>query len=108
MALNEQEGRDVTPILDGRAWVGTGTYYGTEFLVELFESQKHPGYYHYATHCADDRFCGESSKPIKADFLEGSLDLILKEHNLVSAELDWQEVAPADLPLLGERVRDGD
>jgi hypothetical protein len=98
----------MTPFLDGRAWLGKGNYYGTSFLVELFESKKHPGFYHYATYCADDTFCDESKRPMQASFLQGHLDLILKDHGLVSADLEWREVSAAELPLLGERAQTGD
>ena len=96
------------PTLDGRAWLGTGSYYATSFLVELFESQKHSGFYHYATYCADDTFCDESKRPMNASFLQGHLDLILKDHGLVSTDLEWREIPASELPLLGERVAAGE
>jgi hypothetical protein len=98
----------MTPLLDGRAWLGTGRYYRTVFLVELFESQKHPGYYHYATYCTDDTFCDESKQPMQAAFLQGHLDLILKDHGLVGTDLEWLEIQAVELPLLGERARSGE
>jgi hypothetical protein len=96
------------PALDGRAWVGRGHYYGTGFLVELFESQKHPGYYHYAAYCLDDSFCDESKRPVKADFLQENLDLILKDHGLVVADMVWRDVPAKELTLLGERASAGE
>src|SRR5262245_31109106 len=98
----------MTPLLDGRAWLGAGSYYGTSFLVELFESQKHRGFYHYATYCADDSFCDESKRPLRADFLQGHLNAILKDHGLVGTDLEWREVQAVELPLLGERARSGE
>jgi hypothetical protein len=97
-----------TPVLDGRAWVGIGTYYGTAFIVELCESRKHPGYYHYATYCLDDSFQQESKKPFKADVLQTHIDLILKEHGLTTKDLDWSEESADELALLGVRARAGE
>ena len=65
-------GDSMTPTLDSKAWLGTGRYYATSFLVELFESKKHPGFYHYATYCADDTFCEETKLPMKAGFLQAN------------------------------------
>jgi hypothetical protein len=98
----------MTPVLDGRAWLGRGKYYATSFLVELFESQKHSGYYHYATYCADDSFCDESKKPMKSDFLQDNLDLILKDHGLIVGDMKWCEISAKELPLLGVRARAGE
>lgn len=98
----------VTPVLDGRAWLGKAGFYATWFLVELFESRKHPGYYHYATYCKDDSFCDESKQPMKSDFLQSHLDLLLKGHNLLVGELNWCEVVATELPLLGERASAGE
>jgi hypothetical protein len=96
------------PVLDGRAWVGVGVYYGVEFLVELCESKEHPGYYLFATHCAGDKFLDESQRPMKAEFVQSNLDLVLKQHNLLATELSWREVPPTDLILLAERVAAGE
>jgi hypothetical protein len=96
----------VTPILDGRSWVGTGSYFDTVFVVELFESRKHPGYYHYATFCAADDFSDESKKPMKADFVQQHLNLIMRPHGLVVGDLDWKQAPTAKLPLPHEALAD--
>ena len=48
------------PRLDGRAWLGTARAYDNTFVVELFESKRHPGHYHYVTACAADGCCYET------------------------------------------------
>ena len=98
----------MTPSLDGRAWAGSGRYYATSFLLELFASRAHPGCYHYATCCADDGFCEESVRPVLAAFAEASLDVILGRHGLVSTDLEWRAVPAEELMLSGDRVRAGD
>jgi len=105
------------PVLDGRAWLGKAEAYGTTVIVELFESRQHPGYYHFAMYCANDSFCDESKKPLKAKdhngdsslFTQGLSHVLSKEHGLVLDDLmiEWAEVKPEDLPLSGERVKAG-
>ena len=108
MSDNADEGKAL-PVLDGRAWTGRGKYYGTTFVVELFESRKHPGYYHSATYCIDDDFCHESEKPMRADVLQEYLDTIVQRHGLVIADMEWTEAPnPGELPLLGERFLAGE
>ena len=45
---------------------------------------------------------------MNAGFLHGQLDLILKNHGLISTDLEWREVPASELPLLGERARAGE
>jgi hypothetical protein len=101
----------VRPELDGRAWLGKAAAYGTTFVVELFESRKNPGYYHFAMYCMDDSFCDESKRPMRAKEENGVSFWTLfeaglsKEHGLVIDNLEWMEVAAEQLPLSGERVK---
>jgi YgiT-type zinc finger domain-containing protein len=101
------------PQLDGRAWLGKADFYGTTFFVELFESRRDPGYYHYTMYCADDSFLDESKRPIRAkdevgiSFWTLFAAVLSKEHNLLLNELHWVEVTAEDLPLSGERVKAG-
>ncbi len=101
------------PPLDGRAWLGRAEAFGTTFIVELFESRKHPGFYHYAMYCTDDTFCDESRKPVRSKedagvtfwtVLKASLS---KEHGLIVDDLEWEDATAEELPLSGERVRAG-
>jgi transcriptional regulator with XRE-family HTH domain len=109
-----RKGGTTKPVLDGRAWIGTGKAYGTTFLVELFESRQNPGYYHYAMYCADDSFCDESKKPVLAKEEDGlSFWTLFKvalsqDHGLTVDDLQWREVPPEDLPLSGARVKRGE
>lgn len=104
-----------TPELDGRAWFGKAEAYGTTFIVELFESRKHPGYYHYAIHCVREGFYDESAKPISAreqagvniwTFIRASLTG-LDEYGPILDLLEWEETKPEELPLSGEKVKAG-
>jgi hypothetical protein len=101
------------PRLDGRAWLGRANAFATTFLVELFESRQHPGYYHFAMYCTDDSFCDESKRPMRAKEEDGVSFWTLfkaglsKEHGLVVDDLDWIEVKPEELPLSRERVKAG-
>lgn len=101
------------PPLDGRAWLGQAEAYGTTFIVELFESRKHPGYYHYAYYCTDDSFCDESRNPISAKEQPGiNFWMIFKAGlsdrlGLVIDDLEWLDVPAEELPLSGERVKAG-
>jgi putative zinc finger/helix-turn-helix YgiT family protein len=101
------------PELDGRAWLGKAEAYGTTFFVELFESRQHPGYYHFAMYCADDSFCDQSRRPMRAkeedgvSFWTSFKDGLSKEHGLILDDLDWTEVKAEELPLSGERVKAG-
>lgn len=101
------------PELDGRAWLGKAEFYGTTFVVELFESRQHPGYYHYTTYCADDSFLDESKRPIRAKEEEGMgfwtlfAAVLSKEHNLLLNELHWVQVTAEELPFSGGRVKAG-
>ena len=101
------------PPLDGRAWLGRSQAYGTTFMVELFESRQHPGYYHYAMYCADDTFCDESKRPMRAKEEAGVSFWTLfksglsREHGLILDDLEWMEAQPDELPLSGPRVKAG-
>jgi hypothetical protein len=103
------------PVLDGRAWLGRAQAYGTTFIVELFESRRHPGYYHHAMYCTDDTFYDESrdNKPMRAQEEDGVSFWTLfraglsKEHGLVLDDLEWVEVPAEELPLSGQRVKAG-
>jgi hypothetical protein len=44
---------------------------------------------------------------MNASLLQGRLDLIVDHHDLDIADVRWQEVPAANLPLSGERVRAG-
>ena len=101
------------PVLDGRAWLGKADAYGTTFILELFESRQHPGYYHYAMHCTNDSFCIESKRPVRAAETDGiGFWTVVKshlsmEHGLILDDLVWLEVKPEELPLSAEKARAG-
>lgn len=99
------------PRLDGSSWLGQADAYGTTFIVELFASRQHPGYYHYAMYCTDDTFCEESNRPTnatdEASFWTWFELSISTSHGLAIDDLRWVEVSPEQLPLSGERVKNG-
>lgn len=99
------------PRLDGSSWLGQAEAYGTTFIVELFTSRLHPGYYHYAMYCTDDSFCDESKLPMNATeeaTFWTALDLSLSaSHGLTVDDLSWAEVPAEQLPLSGDRVKTG-
>jgi hypothetical protein len=83
---------NVPPICDGRAWRGIAEAYGTIFVVELFPSQKHAGYYHYSYHCMNDEYSKETNTPIRADAIKANLTLFLMLENLHLEEFVWEEM----------------
>lgn len=91
--------KDAVPVCDGRAWRGIAEAYGTTFVVELFPSTKHSGYYHYVEHCLTDDFLNETQKPVRADGVKAHMTLSLALHNLQLDEFHWQEVSTNDLKL---------
>ena len=103
------------PRLDGRAWLGTARAYDNTFVVELFESKRHPGHYHYVTACAADGCCYETKddKPVRAteegrwSFWRRFRRSLSRRHGLVLADFEWVEVPADQLPVSGERVRAG-
>lgn len=97
------------PQLDGRAWLGVAEAYGTRYAFELFESKRHPGYYHYTMFCQADSHCEDSKKPVRADGVEMILKAsVSKYHGLTLDDILWHEVKPEELPLSSERVAAGE
>jgi hypothetical protein len=104
------------PVFDGRSWAGVARAFGTRFVVELFESRRSPGCYHYAAHCTSDGFANESEKPVSVSPLaptgEPAILVILRMfisrlHGLTMNDFCWSETTGDELPMSAERFKAG-
>lgn len=98
------------PLLDGRSWVGfrVGDDSGVE-QIELFESKKHPDYYHFTyvpsgtAQDVDDMACGHldySVRPMLKSFLQDNLNKVLD--SIAVSELgDFEWIDATEEQLVG-------
>jgi len=97
------------PSLDGRAWLGVATAYGTQFVIEVFESKRHPGYYYFLVACLADSFCDEMQRPVKAYAVEEFLRAALtRQHGVTLDDFQWEEKQPNELIFSLSRIGSGD
>lgn len=97
------------PILNGRAFRGMALAYGTLFVIELFGSSSHPGYYHYMVACIDDAEYEFSHRPMKVGIPElwQSINYVLQSaHGIGLQDVKWREVSRGELLPMSQRRLD--
>lgn len=86
----------IEPVFDGRLWRGMSPAYGMHFVIELFPSVEHPGYYHISvagvTETPPNADVTDTKRPIRADGVPMMLKIALKREGLCMADVTWQEL----------------
>lgn len=89
----------MTPITDGRHWLGTARNEESRYLASLWHSRHHPGFYHYAVILDRETGYPCSRKPIRSDCAVRALSNMLTRHLCPPlSAFAWAETSLAQIP----------